>query len=506
MKSIWQAGAHSLGDFPALMGDIEADVVIVGAGITGLTTALQLLESGKRVVILEAHRVGSGCTGGATGNLYSSLAAGLAQIQAKWDDDTLKAVVQARTEAIDLIEETVRRFTIDCQFKRVPLYRLLTTNDHKSADTLDAEREAMVQAGLHAKSCLDTVFADKALPFSITHGVSVDHQAQFNAFQYAQGLAHALGQQGMSIYEQSPVRDIDYRHCIVKTDNARVKATDIVLATHTPKGINMLQTGMIASREYGVSAKLKGEPFPDGIFYMLDPFHSIRSYRLNGEHYVMAIGEKHQTGETGEERSERERYRVLRDYLNEHFDVGEVEYQWSAQQYSSGDGLPYIGRTFASDHVYVATGFSADGLTWGGVSGTMIADLIEGRDNVWYPYFNSKRFTPVNSAEHWLKENISVVKHLIKDHWGVKKLKELDEVAPGQAKVVTLHGEKLAVYRNQAGSLSVLSAVCPHLKCVVHWNEAETTWDCPCHGSRFDTQGEVIEGPSLHPLEHRHSG
>ncbi|RUR37912.1 FAD-dependent oxidoreductase [Vreelandella populi] len=497
MKSIWQAGVDSLCNFPELADNIETDVVIVGAGITGLTTAQQLIESGKRVVILEAHRVGSGCTGGATGNLYSPVSSGLAQTGVKWDDDTLQAIVQARAGAIDLIEETVHRFNIDCQFKRVPLYRLLTENDQKSAEALEAEHEAMMQAGLNAKS-----FLDMTLPFPVTHGVSVDHQAQFNAFHYVQGLAKAISQHGVTIYEHSPVRDIDYENCIVKTDNAQVKAADIVLATHTPKGVNMLQTGMIASREYGVSAKLNAESFPDGIFFVLDPFHSVRSYRLNGENYIMAIGEKHQTGE---EKSERERYQALRSYLSAHFDVGEFEYEWSAQQYSSGDGLPYIGRTFASDHVYVATGFAADGLTWGTVSGRMIADIIEGRENAWYRCFDSQRFTPVNSAEHWLKENISVVKHFIKDHFGTKKLKELDEVAPGQAKVVTLHGEKLAVYRNETGHLSVLSAVCPHLKCVVHWNDAETTWDCPCHGSRFDLQGEVIEGPSLHPLEHRHS-
>ena len=498
MKSIWQAGVDDPCHFPALADSIETDVVVVGAGITGLTTAQQLIESGKRVVILEAHRVGSGCTGGATGNLYSSVSAGLAQTAVKWDDDTIQTIVDARASAIDLIEETIQRFNIDCQFKRVPLYRLLTENDQKSADKLEAECEIMVQAGLNAKFCLDM-----PVPFPATQGISVGHQAQFNAFYYAQGLAKALSQRGVSIYEQSPVRDIDYQHCIVKTDNAEVQATDIVLATHTPKGVNMLQTGMIASREYGVSAKLNAGSFPDGIFFMLDPFHSIRSYHLNGKNYVMAIGEKHQTGE---EQSERKHYQALHSYLNAHFDVGEIEYEWSAQQYSSGDGLPYIGRTFASDHVYVATGFAADGLTWGAVSGKIIADTIHGRDNAWYRCFDSQRFTPVNSAEHWLKENISVVKHFIKDHFGTKKLKELDDVAPGQARVVTLHGEKLAVYRNEAGNLSVLSAICPHLKCVVHWNDAETTWDCPCHGSRFDIQGEVIEGPSLHPLEHRHSG
>lgn len=497
MKSIWQAGVDDPCHFPALTDSIETDVVIVGAGITGLTTAQQLMESGKRVVILEAHRVGSGCTGGATGNLYSSVSAGLAQRGVKWDDDTIQTIVEARASAIDLIEETTQRFNIDCQFKRVPLYRLLTENDQASTDALEAECETMVQAGLKARFCLDM-----PAPFPATQGISVGHQAQFNAFHYAQGLAKALSQRGVSIYEQSPVRDIDYQHCIVKTDNAEIQATDIVLATHTPKGVNMLQTGMIASREYGVSAKLNAGSFPDGIFFMLDPFHSIRSYHLNGKHYVMAIGEKHQTGE---EQSERKHFEALHSYLNAHFDVGEIEYEWSAQQYSSGDGLPYIGRTLASDHVYVATGFAADGLTWGTVSGKIIADIIQGRDNAWYRCFDSQRFTPVNSAEHWLKENISVVKHFIKDHFGTKKLKELDEVAPGQAKVVTLHGEKLAVYRNEAGNLSVLSAICPHLKCVVHWNDAERTWDCPCHGSRFDIQGEVIEGPSLHPLEHRHS-
>ncbi|QJQ96541.1 MULTISPECIES: FAD-dependent oxidoreductase [Halomonadaceae] len=497
MKSIWKEGLNNPGDYPTLTESIEADVVVIGAGITGLTVAQQLAHPGKRVVVLEARSVGGGCTGGSTGNLYSTLASGLSSIRKKWDDEAIRDVVESRAEAIDHIEATVAQFGIDCQFQRRPLYRLLTDVDSQSMESLESEREAMTQAGLHVMT-----EETPPLPFPVTRGLRLDNQAQFNAFHYVQGLARALGGLGVTLYEHSPVRDIDYKRGIVETDGGRVIAKHIVHATHTPKGVNLLQTEMIASREYAVSARLNDGSYPEGICFMLDPFHSLRSYQHQGDTYVMAIGEKHQTGEG---QPESDHYQQLRAYLTTHFNVKEIEYQWSAQQYSSADGLPYIGRAHINDHTYVATGFSADGLTWGVLAGMVIGDLIRGRDNPWHQRFDARRFTPLKSATQWAKENVSVAKHFAKDYLSAEKLKALDGIVPGQATVATIDGEKLAIHRNEAGEFSVLSAVCPHMKCLVHWNEAETSWDCPCHGSRFDTQGEVIEGPSYSPLEKRHS-
>lgn len=498
MEAIWRVASDPQASYPVPSEGIEADVVIIGAGITGLTTALQLSGAGKRIVVLEALTVGEGCTGGSTGNLYSTVAKGLASVRRKWNDQTLRDVVAARAQAVDHIEATVQRFAIDCQFQRTPLYRIATTADDKPLHSLDEERDAMACAGLSV-----THAEQSALPMNIERGLKLDNQAQFNPLGYAQGVARAVSQLGVDIYERCAVREVDDKQGIVRTDTFEVKASHIVHATHTPKGINMLQTEMIPSREYAVSAKLddRASPansYPEGIFWVLDPFHSLRSYRHDGQDYLMVIGEKHKVGE-----GDGENYRRLRGYLSEHFAIREFEHQWSAQQYSSADLLPYIGRPYGKDNVYLATGFAADGLIWGTLAGQLLGDMILERDNPWHKHFDARRFTPAKSAMEWAKENASVAKHFVQDYLTTSKLKELDQVPPGQAKVATLDGEKLAIHRSESGELSVLSAVCPHMKCLVHWNGEDGSWDCPCHGSRFDTRGEVIEGPAYHPLARR---
>lgn len=494
MEAIWEIGSEAA-NYPPLEENVDVDVAVIGGGITGLTTAQQLAETGKRVVVLEALTVGEGCTGGSTGNLYSTLAKGLAPVRRKWGDDALRDVVASRAQAIDHVEATAERFGIDCQFHRRPLYRLMATHDDNVARGLDEEREAMRHAGLEAGLVESAV-----LPFAMDDGLKLDGQAQFNPLHYVRGLARAINGQGIAIHEHSPVREVDYKQGVVKTDTAEVAARHIVHATHTPKGINMLQTGMVPSREYAVGAKLNGGAYPEGIFWILDPFHSLRSYRCDGEDYLMVIGEKHKTGES---ELGADYYRRLRDYLSTHFDVQRFAYHWSAQQYNSADGLPYIGRLHGKDNAYLATGFAADGLVWGALAGQIIGDLILGHDNPWHERFDARRFTPGKSAREWAMENASVTRHFVQDYLGTGKLKELDEVSPGEGRVATLDGEKLAIYRSEAGELSVLSAVCPHLKCLVHWNAVDATWDCPCHGSRFDIRGEVIEGPSYHPLVRR---
>ena len=494
MKSIWTLGNREIAEYPLLTGDTEVDVVIVGGGITGLTTALALVGSGQRVMVLEAARVGAGVTGGSTGNLYSTLASGQAPLRQKWGELAAAETVQARAEAIGYIEATIQRFAIDCHFQRQPVYRLLTGKHQRAQQSLDDELDALVSAGLDAE-----IADGPRLPFD-SWGVRIANQAQFNPLHYVQGLANALIGEGVVIHEHSPVREIDAGKGWVKTDTACVAAKHIVQATHTPKGISLVQAGMLVSREYAVSARLRSGDFPQGIIWLLDSFHSLRSYRHGDECYLMVIGEKHKTGEHSGDH-----YQKLREYLARHFDIEAFTHHWSAQQYTSPDGLPYIGRMHNHENLYMATGFAADGLVWGTLAGTIIADQILGRDNPWQARFGARRITPGKSALQYARENATVTKHLFKDYLGTEKLDDFNDVAAGEGRVATVNGEKLAIYRDEAGVLTVLSAICPHMKCIVHWNAAEASWDCPCHGSRFDTTGEVIEGPAYHPLA-RHQG
>ncbi|MBZ0330691.1 FAD-dependent oxidoreductase [Halomonas sp. ANAO-440] len=489
MEAIWRLGSLGLPVCAPLEEQAETDVVVIGAGITGLTTALPLVEAGQRVVVLEAKGVGSGVTGGSTGNLYSTLASGQAALRRKWGDEVAADVVCARSEAIDDIEALIKRFSIECQFRRQSAYRLLTGDRQHSDHSLNDERDALLRAGLDVASA-----EGPGLPFD-SWGIRIPDQAQFNPLHYVQGLASVLIGMGVAIHQHCPVRRVEAKEGVVQTDTASVTARHIVYATHTPKGISLLQAGMLVSREYTVAARLKRGEYPEGIFWLLDPFHSLRSYRHGDTSYLMVVGEKHKTGE-----QQGEYYQRLRDYLSSHFEIEAFSRQWSAQQYSSPDGLPYIGRMHGHDNLYMATGFAADGLVWGALAGRIIADQILGHDNPWQPRFASRRVTPGKSALQYAKENATVTKHLARDYLGTERIDSFDGIAPGQARVATKSGEKLAIHRTEAGELKVLSAVCPHLKCIVHWNPEESTWDCPCHGSRFDTDGEVIEGPAYRPL------
>ncbi|MDX5377870.1 MAG: FAD-dependent oxidoreductase [Halomonas sp.] len=489
MQAIWTLGSRGVAEHPPLVENAEVDVAIIGAGITGLTAALPLAEAGLKVMVLEAGTVGGGATGGSTGNLYATLASGQAQLRHKWGDEVAAEVVRARTGAVDHVEALVQRFSIDCQFRRQPAYRLVTEERQHAGHDLNEELDALVSAGLDVE-----MVEESGLPFD-SWGIRIAQQAQFNPLRYVEGLADALLGEGVLILQHSPVREIDAGKGRLRTDTGRVRATHILQATHTPKGISLVQAGMPVLREYAVSARLRSGDYPEGIFWVLDPFHSLRSYRHGDDHYLMVIGEKHPLGH-----HQVEAYRNLRDYLDARFDVESFAQQWSAQQYTSPDGLPYIGRMHGHDNLYMATGFAADGLVWGTLAGMIIADQVLERDNPWEARFGARRITPGKSARQYVKENVSVTKHMVKDYLGTEKLESVECIGPGQGRVATVDGEKLAIHRTETGELKVLSAVCPHMKCIVHWNPSEASWDCPCHGSRFDTDGEVIEGPAYHPL------
>lgn len=497
MKSVWMPDGGPAGEHGALDGTIEVDTVIVGGGITGVTTALRLHEAGQRVAVLEAAAFGAGNTGCSTGNLYGTLSAGLAQIREKWGGDIARDVVTMRMQAVERIEQTVARLAIDCGFARQPLFACVAGNDESQLAALEREYSATEYAGL-APQWLDRV---PGLPVSLQRAMLIDNQAQFNPYTYTRALAHVLGQRGARLYERSPVVDIDAGNAVVRTEAGEVRAQQIVLATHTPKGFNLVQAEMEVCREYGISATLeeRAGPAPEGIFWVRDRSRSIRGYRADGRHYLVIVGEKHKTGhgEAGVDYAER-----LRDTARMHFDVATFEHQWSAQQYKPADGLPYIGMS-AHDNVHIATGFAADGLTWGTVAADIISGVIQGRQSRASELLTPRRFTPVKSAKAWAAENTTVIRHLVGDRLSPADTVSLAAVGPGEGRIVDLEGGKHAVYRSVDGELSVLSPVCPHLKCHVAWNASATSWDCPCHGSRFDTDGRVIEGPSLQSLTRR---
>lgn len=493
MSALWYTGTATESIFPTLQNDIEADVVIVGGGITGLVTALQLSEAGQRVVLLEGYRIGQSNTGNSTGNLYATVAGGLDAISSKWDDDTVRQVVQCRSDAVDFVEQLTKRFNIDCQFNRCPLYLCLTRPDAEREQNLQQEYQVALAAGLSASIVNDI----PELPFNWCKALRIENQAQFNPLRFCQGLAQALVRKGVLLFENSRVITADADTNKVTTADGSVTAPFIVHATHTPKGFNLLQAQMQVYREHCVSTTLTSGIYPEGIYWLPQHGKSIRSYHYNNEHHLAVVGEKHKTGHAEPDYDYIDK---LQRYTQKHFSATTIDHSWSAQQFVPADLLPYIGKS-GNDNVLVATGFAADGLTWGVVAGKILSDVILQRDNTYFALFDARRFTPVKSAKGWLAENAHVAKHLIKDHLTSPVTDSVEDVLPGEGRLVDIEGEKVAVYRSEDNQVCMLSPICPHLKCQVNWNSADRSWDCPCHGSRFNTDGSIIEGPALEPLK-----
>ncbi len=496
--SVWSTTHELCGTATSLTGSLNAelsvDVAIVGAGITGITAAAQLARAGRTVAVLEAGAVGCGASGHSTGNLYATVDERLHKLAAKWGDDTVSAVVQSRSAAIELIERNIAEHRIKCDFKREPWILYSTDGRPEEYDEIEAEYQAALAAGLDARMALDL-----PLPYMTRKAMVIANQAQFNPFRYVRQLAAAIQSQQCQIFEHSAVVEMEEDKGLLHTATHTVRADHIILATHTPKGFNVVQTELGPYREYAVAGRQLGNPLAGGIFWGLG-IHptSTRSVRIDGRQYVLMIGQKHKTGQKDDTDAS---YLHLEEMLRSRFDVSAVEFKWSAQQYRAADCLPYIGPSAASSSLYIATGFGTDGLTYGTLAGMMLADEICGVKNMFAELYSPSRFTPVKSARNFFKENLNVAGRYIKDYAQSPHLKKLSDVARGEGELVEIEGGKLAVYRDHSDQVHILSPVCTHLKCIVHWNRAECSWDCPCHGSRFSYDGNVIEGPALEPLQ-----
>lgn len=508
-ESIW-AGTAPAGAFPALVGETSVDVCIVGGGITGITAAQLLADGGKTVAVLEACAVGEGTTGYSTGNLHVVPDDGMRLILRKWNRDVAQAVAASRAEMVDHIERTVTTFGLNCAFARRPHFMFAL--DEKQAEQLEEERKALAAVGLPV-----SVATDVPLPASIgvRSAIRVENQAQFQPAAYTRLLAERIVAESRSrcrVFENSPAVEIDSDKGIVRTPAGTVRADHIIVATHTPKGFNLLHTAVSPYREYGVAAPLPDGPAPEGIFWsMEEPGHSIRSFTADGTRYLIVIGEKHKTGQHDDAV---DYYARVEDYARRHFGIGAngangasgaaFAYRWSGQHYRSPDALPFIGKTVNSGRAFVATGFGTSGLLWGPVAGQIIADAILGHDNPYAELYAARRFTPAKSAGEFVKENVNVAGQYARD-WlsrgAATNIDKIDEWQPGEGRLVETDGKKVAVFVDEAGEVHTLSPVCTHMGCIVRWNAPEKSWDCPCHGSRFACTGEVLEGPALAPLK-----
>ncbi|MEA2291593.1 MAG: hypothetical protein QOF17_613 [Solirubrobacteraceae bacterium] len=494
--SLWLDTAPAT-TYEPLPGDVTADVCVVGAGITGLTAALLLQRAGRTVVVVEMDRVAAGVTARTTGKLSSLHGLHYAQVRSRFGADGARAYAEANEAALALIARLVRDGDIDCDFRRKA--NVVYAEDPADAERVRDEVEAARAAGLDAELVEET-----DLPWAVAAAVRLGDQAEIHARRYLLALAGAVHGGGGAVHERTRATAIhDGEPCRVVTDRGEIAARDVVVATHYP----MLDRGLFFARlsperSYALACRVRGAPPPGMYLSTESPAHSIRSAPLDGEELLLVGGESHKTGQGGDTA---ERYRRLEAWARERFDVEEVLYRWSTQDAMPADGVPYVGLVSpVSRHVWTGTGYRKWGLTNGTAAAMILTDAIQGRDNPWASTFDSNRFKPLAAGPTLVKENVNVGAHFVGDRLAAPDAGSLEALAPGEGGIVAVDGDRSAAYRDEDGTVHVLSPTCTHLGCLVSWNRAERSWDCPCHGSRFDAvDGHVIQGPAVHDLERR---
>jgi glycine/D-amino acid oxidase-like deaminating enzyme/nitrite reductase/ring-hydroxylating ferredoxin subunit len=489
-QSLWLATAAPT-DYSPLDDNVKADVAVLGGGIAGLTTALLLKREGARVVLLERRRVGSGVTGCTTAKVTALQQTVYRRVRRRHGSDGAATYAEASLSGVELVAALVAEEGIECELERRPAFTHAAKEGERSA--VESEHGAARAAGLPVRLVEDV---DEPYP---THGaVRLDDQLQLHPVRYVQGLARAVHGDGSEVFERSAAREVDSDGpCRIRTDSGTVTAEQVVVATHYP----LLDRGLFfarlePTRSYCIAARIPGTP-PQGM--SISAGVTTRSVRSYGEMLVLG-GEGHTTGAR---KATPERYRRLEEFAQEHWGATEITHRWSAQDPVSWDLLPVIGRYHPrSSRLFVASGFHKWGFSSATFGARIIGDLIAGRDNPWAGRFNPSRIG-VRGLPKLAEMNARVAADFLGDRVIPAPGGTASDLPPGDARVLRDGLGKTGVFRDDDGTLHAVSLRCTHLGCLLRFNGAERSWDCPCHGSRFDIDGAVLEGPATSPLERR---
>jgi len=493
--SIWMAESRPASPPPT--GQLEADVCVVGAGIAGLTTAYLLGRAGRSVVVLDRGPVGGGQTERTTAHLTNAIDDRFLTIERLHGARGSRLAAASHTAAIDCIERIVRNERIDCGFERIDGY--LLAGDEGARELLARELEAARRAGVRVAR------VDRAPMPGLDTGpcLRFPRQGQFHPLKYLGGLARSVEQDSGRVFGNATVEEIaGGQPARVRTaEGTTVSAGAVVVATNTPiNDLVALHTKQAAYLTYVVGMAVARGTVARALFWdTLDPYHYVRlANDAGGEEILMVGGEDHKTGQRDDATV---RYARLEAWARERFpDLGEVRYRWSGQIMETIDGLAFLGRNpLDADNVFVATGDSGQGMTHGTIAGMLISDLILGRPNPWSALYDPSRKT-LRAAKEFLKEAANMAWQYA-DWLKPGEESSADAIAPGSGAVLRRGLTNVAVYRDPEGVPHEMSAVCPHLGCIVDWNSSEHTWDCPCHGSRFDQYGQVLNGPAIDSLK-----
>ncbi len=478
-----------------LPAELAVDVCVIGAGICGLSTAYHLARSGLQVAVIDDGPIGGGETSRTTAHLSCALDDHFFRLEQVHGEEGARMAAASHAAAIDDIERIVREHGIACDFRRVDGFLFVGADGDPKI--LDDELAAARRAGLEP----ERLPRAPSTTFDTGPCLRFPRQAQFHPIRYLAGLAEAVLALGGRIYSGAHARDVAAGKVVAVVGDREhvIRAPSVVVATNPP--INNLLTMPLRQapyRSYVITARVDRGAAPPGLYWDTeDPYHYVRTMPDGGGggELLLVGGEDHRVGQDD---APEERWRRLEAWTHERFPVQAIVDRWSGQIMEPADGLAYIGRTDGKGGteggVYVATGDSGNGMTHGALAGILLADLITGRDNPWAKVYDPKR-TSLRALGTLLKESLkSTVPY--SDWLKAGDVKSAREIAPGSGALVRQGLHLLAVYRDPDGACHARSAACPHLGGVVQWNPAESSWDCPCHGSRFDAHGKVLAGPA----------
>lgn len=495
-ESYWIASAEAA-DHAALDADLEVDVAVIGGGIAGLCTAWELTRAGRSVAVLEAGRIAEGVTGHTTAKLSAQHGPCYARLRRRFGVEAARRYALSQSEAVEHAFATAEALSIDCELERAPSYAYTETRE--GVPQIREEVDAARAAGLEASFVTET-----GLPYPVAGAVRIEGQAQFHPRRYLLGLVDDLIANGGRIFEDTRVLGMEHdgEPVVLAVEGGRtVRAADVVVATHYPVFDRLrLFSRLSPHREVVVAGTIAADEDPGGMYITGEGgTRSVRTAPYPGERRLLIVTGESFTPGDGDVAS---RFERLASWTAERFGVTEFAYHWAAQDNATTDGVPFVGRFPGSErHVYVATGFGGWGMSNGIMAGRLIAALAGGEPPAWTGLYDPSRLHPTKEASEFVSFQKEVAKHFVGDRIARRgTVKRPAELRPGEGAVMKLGGERCAVYRHTDGGLQAVSATCTHLGCVVGFNNAERTWDCPCHGSRFNVDGSVVTGPATTPL------
>ncbi len=498
MESHWQKTA-ALPQFPSLTNDLEVDVVVIGAGLTGITAAHLLKKAGATVALIERGRCAGADTGHTTAHLTYITDYRIQRLVKTFGRDGAKAFWEAGAAAIDQIYEIVKSTSPQSEFKWVPgfLHASLKETDQKDHASLQEDAQLARELGFDAQFV-------ESVPYANRPGVRFSNQAKFHPYKYLAPLLQSISGDGSYVFENTEASEVEAKPLTVHAGKNKIRCSYLMIATHTPllgktgvfKG-TLFQSKLALYTSYVLGAKLPSGTVPEALFWdTTDPYYYLRIDRRADHDYAIFGGED---VKTGQEDSTEKVFARLQTQLKKVLPLAEVEDRWLGQVVETDDGLPFIGENEGQQ--FVATGFCGNGFTLGTLSAVMARDRYLGRSNPWFDLFAVNRKQFHGGTWRYLKENFDYPYYLLRDWLAPAEGGSVDELKMGEGKILRLDGKKVAAYRDQDGKVILSSPVCTHMKCIVRWNSADKTWDCPCHGSRFKPEGDVFSGPAEEALE-----